>query len=62
MEEKAKKIKARLKEIQKEQNRIEAQIEKMDEDGLYDDGLYSSLSKLEEERDQLNDELDSLAS
>lgn len=62
MEEKAKKIKARLKEIQKEQNRIEAQIEKMDEDGLYDDRLYSSLSKLEEERDQLNDELDSLAS
>lgn len=53
-------IKTRLKEIANRQSRLEKQIKKMEDDDLYDDALFSELSSLEEERDNLESELELL--
>lgn len=53
-------IKKRINEIKKEQNKIEKQIEKQEEDNMYDADLYTSLEKLEEERNNLELKLDNL--
>ena len=53
-------IKTKLKEIASRQSRLEKQIEKMEDDDLYDDALFSELTSLEEERDNLEAELDLL--
>ena len=53
-------IKRRLKEINKEQTNIDKMIEKQEEDGNYDDSLYETLRKLEDERNNLGLELEAL--
>lgn len=53
-------IKRRLKEINKEQTNIDKIIEKQEEDGNYDDSLYETLRKLEDERNNLGLELEAL--
>ena len=53
-------IKRRLKEINKEQTNIDKIIEKQEEDGNYDDSLYETLRKSEDERNNLGLELEAL--
>lgn len=53
-------IKKRLKEINKEQTNIDKIIEKQEEDGNYDDSLYETLRKLEDERNNLGLELEAI--
>ena len=53
-------IKKRLKEINKEQRNLDKMIEKQEEDGNFNSSLYDSLRELEEERNNLELELDTL--
>lgn len=53
-------IKKRLKEINKEQRNLDKMIEKQEEDGNFNSSLYDSLRELEEERNNLELELDVL--
>lgn len=53
-------ISSKIKEINKEITKLEKQIEKQEEDGIYDDSLYSAINRLEDERLELEKELDEL--
>lgn len=53
-------IKKRLKEIRKEQTGIDKMIAKQEDDGNFDDKLYSRLNELEDERNNLQMQLDEL--
>lgn len=53
-------IKKRLSKIKSEQSKLDKMIAKQEEDGNYDDSLYQALEKLEDERNNLRLQLESL--
>lgn len=53
-------IKKRLNKIKSEQSKLDKLIVKQEEDGNYDDSLYQALEKLEDERNNLRLQLESL--
>lgn len=53
-------IRKRLKEIRMEQRRIDNLIAKQEEDGNYNDGFYREIEKLEDERNNLELELEAI--
>ena len=53
-------IKKRLSKIKSEQSKLDKMIDKQEEDGNYDDSLYQALEKLEDERNNLRLQLESL--
>lgn len=54
-------IKKRLNKIKSEQSKLDKMIAKQEEeDGNYDDSLYQALEKLEDERNNLRLQLESL--
>jgi predicted nuclease with TOPRIM domain len=46
-------IKKRLSEVRAEQERIDKQISKQEDDGVFDSKLYDRLNELEDERNDL---------
>ena len=53
-------IKKRLSKIKSEQSKLDKMIAKKEEYGNYDDSLYQALEKLEDERNNLRLQLESL--
>ena len=58
--DRVKEIKKRIDAINKEQRRLDKLIEKQEEDGIYSDKLYNSINELEDEKNNLSLELESL--
>ena len=53
-------IKKRLSEVRAEQEKIDKQISKQEDDGVFDSKLYDRLNELEDERNDLELMLSSL--
>ena len=58
--DRVKEIKKRIDAINKEQRRLDKLIEKQKKDGMYSDKIYNSINGLEDEKNNLSLELESL--
>ena len=57
---KEKDLTLQIKEIRRQQTKIESQIAKQEEDGIYDNSLYEKLDELDKEAEDIQAELDKL--
>lgn len=57
---KEKDLTLQIKEIRRQQTKIESQIARQEEDGIYDNSLYEKLDELDKEAEDIQAELDKL--
>lgn len=57
---KEKDLTLQIKEIRRQQTKIESQIAKQEEDGIYENSLYEKLDELDKEAEEIQVELDKL--
>ena len=57
---KEKDLTLQIKEIRRQQTKIESQIAKQEEDGIYENSLYEKLDELDKEAEDIQAELDKL--
>ena len=53
-------LKKELLNIEKELRRLDNILEKQENEGIYEGGIYSEIDKLTEKRDSIQNQLDSL--